>query len=406
MRIETPEPAVPGENDIKRSAAVVGMPSRQAGNRLAAVPAVPAVDHDGVTPWGNAPRVQVPARLSDVAPQALEPTPVRIAIPLSLMASAQRGSAAAMLPQRAIRVDLPAPFLIEAESAELVVPEAAPDGGPAPAPAPVQAQPPQPAHASVVMLASASSQATAPTEAAAPMLASAATQASAPSQDSAPTQASATGQASAGAHASVPARAPDPSPAPAAVRRARPGLADRLHTAWFELHRAVGWTGAAGIGLLLLGTALVVGLAPALQDSAEQLASDAVANREQRAQHRVEQLSAPSGAEVVQRFLEGFPPATQQVDDLAFLVQEAKAAGVQLARADYNLRAEPTLGLTYYQVNLPVQARYATLRRFTAGVLNARQNAALDELSLERKEGDEIQARVRFTFVYRSGDGQ
>jgi hypothetical protein len=156
----------------------------------------------------------------------------------------------------------------------------------------------------------------------------------------------------------------------------------------------------------LLGSALVVGLAPALQDRAEQLASDAVASREQRAQNRVEQLSAPSGAEVVQHFLESFPPVTQQVDDLAFLVKEAKAAGVQLARADYNLRAEPTLGLTTYQVNLPVQARYATLRRFTAGVLNARQNAALDELSLERKEGDEIQARVRFTFVYRSGNGQ
>jgi hypothetical protein len=388
MRIESPDPAAPGENNVTRpAAAVVGKPSRQGGNRFTAIPAMHTVVHDGVvTPWGNVLPVQVPARLSDVAPPAMEPTPAPTAIPVSLMTSAQRGAAAAFLPPRALQVNRPAPLVIEAEASERVAPGAAPAGTAAPAPGPARA------HAAEPVQAVEPTQAVAPARIPAPAQASATPQAA----DSGP--APATGQTL--------ARAAVSAPAPAAVRRARPGLADRLHTAWFELRRAVGWAGAVGVGLMLVGTALMVGLAPALQNRAEQLASDAVASREQRAQHRVEQLSAPSGAEVVQHFLDGFPPATQQVDDLAFLVHEAKVAGVQLARADYNLRAEPTLGLTYYQVNLPVQARYATLRRFTAGVLNARPNAALDELSLERKEGDEIQARVRFTFVYRSGNGQ
>jgi len=188
--------------------------------------------------------------------------------------------------------------------------------------------------------------------------------------------------------------------APAAVT----GLRDRWRSIVFESRRALGWPGAVGLALAVIGIALLGTVSPALHLEANQFVSRAAANREQRAAQRVEQLNAPSGAQVVQHFVEGFPALTSQVDDLAFLVQQAAGSGVQLARADYQLRNEPALGLVRYQVNLPVQARYATLRSFIAAVLNARPNASLDELALERKDGEMIDARVRFTFVYRSGD--
>jgi hypothetical protein len=407
MRTETPDPALNGPKVAPRPAGNAGQPSRQGGVARATPLATvrPVGSRQDTAARADLPAVVVPGRLFDVKqPVAIRPSRSP-AVPVSLQAPRSDGVPASLQapPSAVVPTALPA-----AKRAAVPVALPAPKSAAAPSLLPA------PKSTAAASALPASKSASTPGMLQPPRPATAPDPVHVGRTAPLPVQAPAAGGPDASLPAwlatPLPALAPAPAPRasalPAAPRRPGPGLEDRLRTAWFELQRLLGLSGAIGIGLLLAGAALLTGLAPALQQNARQLTTAAATSRDERAQQRVEQLSAPSGAEVVQRFVEGFPPATQQVDDLAFLVQQAKAAGVQLARADYQMRTEATLGLVRYQVNLPVQARYATLRRFVAAVLNARPNAALDELTLERKEGDDIEARVRFTFVYRSGDGQ
>ncbi len=101
----------------------------------------------------------------------------------------------------------------------------------------------------------------------------------------------------------------------------------------------------------------------------------------------------------LQSFYARFGTQHSLPDHLALLYQVARTTGISLRQAEYRLVREPDSRLRRYQIVLPVQGAYPDVRRFVSATLDSIPNAALDQVSFERRRIDErfVNAQIRLT---------
>jgi hypothetical protein len=176
-----------------------------------------------------------------------------------------------------------------------------------------------------------------------------------------------------------------------------------LQRTWRRLARQVGRLGLLGIALLV-PTLLIALWMPQLtrqgEDLRETLAmqADAPIRKDPSARPRLSLREQTSG------FVSAMPPLSQSADDLSTVFAIAARRKLTLPKGEYKLTKDPGTSLTSYTVTLPVRSDYASLKGFSADVLEALPHGAMDELRMTRSDIDSnvLDAVVRFTLVYRS----
>jgi len=101
----------------------------------------------------------------------------------------------------------------------------------------------------------------------------------------------------------------------------------------------------------------------------------------------------------LQTFYRHFGDGNTLPDHLARLYQVALTTGITLRQAEYRLVRERDSHLKRYQIVLPIQGSYPSVRLFVSATLEALPNAALDQVSFERRRIDDrsVDAQVRLT---------
>ena len=81
----------------------------------------------------------------------------------------------------------------------------------------------------------------------------------------------------------------------------------------------------------------------------------------------------------------------------------ATAHGLQMPSGEYRMEQRADDPLARYQLTLPLQGRYESLRRFLAQLLRELPSAALDDVQIQREESGDgrLTARVRLSIYLR-----
>lgn len=165
-----------------------------------------------------------------------------------------------------------------------------------------------------------------------------------------------------------------------------------------QLRAALGWTGLAGLALLLAAVAIYVGLVlPGQRESASLKAE--LANL--RSQPQLGRKYAPE--EELALFYDFFPQRDALAEQLRTLHRLAADDGLVAERVDYKLSHIAGTPLWRYQTSFPLGTDYATLRYYLAAVLEALPNAALEDVELQRPDAqsDLLDAKISLTLYYR-----
>lgn len=172
----------------------------------------------------------------------------------------------------------------------------------------------------------------------------------------------------------------------------------RLHA----LLQTLGPAGVAAIGVLLFCVAFHAGALRTVERELSALRATAARDTSPAA------LRAPAdgtrGADL-QRFYHLFPPLQELPGEIERLHGMARAAGVELLRADYRLE-DREAPLAAYRVTLPLRAPYPRIRDFAGSVLQSMPSAAIDALRLERRKADEteLNAQLSLTLYFRTAE--
>jgi hypothetical protein len=78
----------------------------------------------------------------------------------------------------------------------------------------------------------------------------------------------------------------------------------------------------------------------------------------------------------------------------------ARGLKLELTRADYKLTSTPERRLDRYQMVLPIEGAYPTVRRFILEVLRQMPTLALESIQFQRKEVGEGAVGAQITFVF------
>lgn len=163
--------------------------------------------------------------------------------------------------------------------------------------------------------------------------------------------------------------------------------------AWFLDH--VGARALGGLAVVLLGVAatLHVAVLPAQQARLDRLQAEAAVAAP------VAAGPAQDAGRQLQDFYRHFGNGDTLPDHLARLYQIARTSGLSLRQAEYRLVRERDSHLKRYQIVLPIQGTYPAVRLFVSATLEALPNAALDQVSFERRRIDDrnVDAQVRLT---------
>lgn len=87
------------------------------------------------------------------------------------------------------------------------------------------------------------------------------------------------------------------------------------------------------------------------------------------------------------------------VDRLAQVHAVARGLGLEIRRAEYRLNSHADRKLDRYQMVVPIQGHYTTIRRFVTTVLREQPTLSLEQISFQRKGIGEsaVDAQVSFT---------
>ncbi|MEH6462089.1 hypothetical protein [Chitinimonas sp. JJ19] len=158
----------------------------------------------------------------------------------------------------------------------------------------------------------------------------------------------------------------------------------------------LGTSGRLGVWLLL--GAAVFWLVQ-VQPAATQLTETQAKLRQAQ---QTQTLSAPAKPRRINDFYARFPPLEQLPDQLAALDVAAEAADLAINESYYQLQTVNGLALRRYQVNLPLDGDYPSLRLFLNRALGDAPNAVLDEVRFERDpKSDVVTAQLKLSYYYR-----
>ena len=174
-------------------------------------------------------------------------------------------------------------------------------------------------------------------------------------------------------------------------------------SARFQALRLLGVAGLLGVALVVIAALTGFLLLPQARKQTSALQLEVSAAKDSAIQASEQRRNAPNTVSQLQNFLEWLPPLATNAADVQRLFLLAKEAGVDLAKADYQLTVEPGLQIVRYQATIPVREKYLTVRHFATGALNALPHLALEDLQFARTEvsTDVVDAQLRFTLFYR-----
>jgi hypothetical protein len=165
--------------------------------------------------------------------------------------------------------------------------------------------------------------------------------------------------------------------------------------AQYQLAR-LGPAGMAGIAASAAAAVIAVFALLSLRTANESLNAQIL-----RARHRPEPVVTPEQGLI--RAVAQLPTRAQIPAVLGQVLQQAKAAGVELRKGQYTYVASSAGGFARYELDFPVEAQYPSVRDFINRTLTHIPAAGLDKLSIERKViGDaQVNADVRFVIFTR-----
>lgn len=172
-------------------------------------------------------------------------------------------------------------------------------------------------------------------------------------------------------------------------------------------------SGAGLIGLVLLCTALVVGLAfvrPVLQETRQ--------IKKTYSRWQLEQNQMPKTSLVLSQTLSldekarahiADLPTLQEVSEIITRLHEvARASGVTWLQADFLFSPASATQLPTYSLVFPLQGSYKNIRQFITNSLNNEPALALSEISFKREDPNaaQVNAQVRFVLYLKPESGQ
>ena len=161
--------------------------------------------------------------------------------------------------------------------------------------------------------------------------------------------------------------------------------------AQYQLTR-LGPAGMAGVGAS--AAAVVIGLFALLS---LRTANESLTAQILQARHRPEAAVTPEQGLI--RAVAQLPTRAQIPAVLGQILQEAKAAGVQLDKGQYTYVASSAGGFGRYELDFPVKAPYPGVRDFINRTLTHIPAAGLDKLTIERKVVGDLQVNAEVRFV-------
>jgi hypothetical protein len=198
-------------------------------------------------------------------------------------------------------------------------------------------------------------------------------------------------------------RVPEVASAPTAVVPKGSTALRQLHKAatglvphaQYQLSRLgpAGVTGAAAtLAAVILGSVALLSLRAANQDLNAEIS---------RAQHRPRATVTPEQGLI--KVVAQLPTRAAMPAILSQVLQQADAAGVELAKGQYTYNVASASGVARYELDFPVKAQYRGVRDFINRTLTNIPSAGLYKLSIERKAiGDtQVNADVRFVIFIR-----
>jgi hypothetical protein len=164
--------------------------------------------------------------------------------------------------------------------------------------------------------------------------------------------------------------------------------------AWLIDHAGARLLGGLAVVLLGVAATLHVVVLPAQQARLDRLLDQGSAARPVAAAG-----AADDAGRQLRDFYRHFGGNDTLPDHLARLYQIARTSGITLRQAEYRLVRERDSHLKRYQIVLPIQGSYPSVRLFVSATLEALPNAALDQVSFERRRIDDrhVDAQVRLT---------
>ena len=172
-----------------------------------------------------------------------------------------------------------------------------------------------------------------------------------------------------------------------------------------RLWRRFGWQGAVGGALALLALAEFGGTTLPGLEQAEGLRTQIARLREPaRAGAPIEQGGRAGTQAQLDAFERFFPARAAANASLEQLFRISAEREVLLARGDYRLESDAELGLSRYQLSLPVSGPYSNVKAFLRQVLADMPWVSLDGISLQRPNAGEqsVETVLRLSLYLRN----
>ena len=155
-----------------------------------------------------------------------------------------------------------------------------------------------------------------------------------------------------------------------------------------------------------LGVALLFGCAVFFFTAVAPVEDELASLQEQRV---AEDLARRAGRRTVDsasqlnEFMAFFPTGDTTSHWLGLVYEAASKEGLELAQGTYKVRGESGVGLSAYQVTLPVRGGYPQIRRFVGRVLTDVPAASLESIAFQRERSADgaVDAKVVFTLHLR-----
>jgi len=160
-----------------------------------------------------------------------------------------------------------------------------------------------------------------------------------------------------------------------------------------RFYARLGWTGCAGMGLLIVATSI---------SAWTHQANLALASPVSPTKH-------PDSAEAV-----AFPPTTtppslprsdESIQILRMLESEAKINGLAWPQAEYRITPISDESLSAFEVQTTLKGTYPQLRKLIAELLDKQPALALRELNLSRSNGDALDVTAKLRWAVFLADG-
>ncbi|MCB5190626.1 hypothetical protein LG198_07805 [Methylobacillus arboreus] len=178
-----------------------------------------------------------------------------------------------------------------------------------------------------------------------------------------------------------------------------------LQWAAHRMQYRLGWPGMAAIVLMLSTLYMIAGWIFPLQTEMAEIRRDLQAQQAAlrlNPQPQRQEAASPEQAlaQELREFDTRFPAIEKLPDELGVLFRLAEGHGLQVVKGEYSLAEKKQGNVRRFEASVPVQGNYQAVKALVLDVLDALPNVALAELSFERGEAVDAEAKTRLRLVF------